>query len=307
MSNAITTICRPLRMSPAQKAVLMCLADFAHDDGTDWHSKAAIAEWTCLSKRAVIDAVAWLEANGYLKIDRRTGANNRTLLQLNHIEAETKQCSRRTSANPAPVQQAHQCTGRTSADAAVDQCSSRTTTSADAALTGADAAPEAFKASLKHEKQGVAAAPADMFEDDSATSAAASPKSKASASKRTTTGKKPGIDANTEGTRTAYVEAFRSRYGTEPVLAAKQNAQLRKLVETVGATDSPAVARFYLADASQYYIRRCHDVSVLLNDAHALCTRMRSGQNGAGKPGTRHSGFSRMNYHEGVEADGTFV
>jgi hypothetical protein len=57
--------CWPLQgMSPSQKAVLISLADQANDDGVCWPAVGTIAARTCLSERAVRDALAWLQAAG---------------------------------------------------------------------------------------------------------------------------------------------------------------------------------------------------------------------------------------------------
>ncbi|MEE3584620.1 helix-turn-helix domain-containing protein, partial [Pseudomonas aeruginosa] len=48
-------------MSAPQKAVLISLADNSNDDGVCWPSVAKIAERTCLSERAVRNALRWLE------------------------------------------------------------------------------------------------------------------------------------------------------------------------------------------------------------------------------------------------------
>lgn len=111
MSNAVTIICRPVRASPAQKAVLMCLADYCHDDGKDWHSAAAIMNWTCLGRRTVIDALQALEARGLIVIERTRGLSNRTVLQIDRIkdqaDSSSNQCASRTSAAAAPVRDLH--------------------------------------------------------------------------------------------------------------------------------------------------------------------------------------------------------
>ncbi len=108
MSNIVTNVCRRLRMSPTQKAVLMCLADFCHDDGKDWHSIASMMEWTCLGKRTVIDALKALEDAGLIVIERSFGNNNKTFLQIRRIaERPENQCTSRTGAGGAPVQEAH--------------------------------------------------------------------------------------------------------------------------------------------------------------------------------------------------------
>jgi len=108
MSNAVTQACRALQLPSTQKAVLMCLADYCHDDGRDWHSIAAMIEWTCLSKRAVIDALKGLESRGLIAIQRSLGTRNMTVLQLARIDVEAEnRCTRRTGAPGAPVQEAH--------------------------------------------------------------------------------------------------------------------------------------------------------------------------------------------------------
>ena len=74
MSTIVMTACWPLQgMSPAQKAVLISLADNANDEGVCWPSVARIAERTCLSERAVQAAIKALAAAGALKIEARQG------------------------------------------------------------------------------------------------------------------------------------------------------------------------------------------------------------------------------------------
>lgn len=74
MSTIIMSSCWPLQnMSPAQKAVLISLADNANDEGVCWPSIAKISERTCLSERAVRNALRWLEESGVLTCHQRTG------------------------------------------------------------------------------------------------------------------------------------------------------------------------------------------------------------------------------------------
>ncbi|MBA1200485.1 helix-turn-helix domain-containing protein [Pseudomonas capeferrum] len=66
--------CWPLEgMSPAQKAVLISLADNANDEGVCWPSVATIGVRTCLSERAVRNALRWLEESGLLTSNQRFG------------------------------------------------------------------------------------------------------------------------------------------------------------------------------------------------------------------------------------------
>lgn len=97
-------LCWPLQMPPTQKSVLISLADNANDQGHCWPSLMTISERTCFSKRAVIDAIAWLENAGAIIADRTNGRHT---------------TYRVTAASYAqPVQLPHRCSSSTGAPAA---------------------------------------------------------------------------------------------------------------------------------------------------------------------------------------------
>lgn len=74
MSTIIMSQCWPLQgMSPAQKAVLISLADNANDQGVCWPSVESIAVRTCLSERSVQNAIKWLTDAGALQVQKRQG------------------------------------------------------------------------------------------------------------------------------------------------------------------------------------------------------------------------------------------
>lgn len=77
MSYAILNLCWPLPMSPSAKAVLVSLADQADDQGYCWPSLETISKRTCLSRRAVIDAIQWLEASKIVAADRTNGRHTK--------------------------------------------------------------------------------------------------------------------------------------------------------------------------------------------------------------------------------------
>lgn len=78
MSTIIMSQCWPLQgMSSAQKAVLISLADQANDDGVCWPSVGTISKRTCLSERAVQEALQWLQATG--AVFREYKANSSTV------------------------------------------------------------------------------------------------------------------------------------------------------------------------------------------------------------------------------------
>lgn len=88
MSNEITNLCRPLRIRPTPKCVLMALADRADDDGVAWPSIAWLCGWTCFSRRAVINALDELEVAGLVRIGKAAGKNSRCEIVLEKVAAE---------------------------------------------------------------------------------------------------------------------------------------------------------------------------------------------------------------------------
>ena len=74
MSTIIMTQCWPLQgMSAAQKAVLISLADNANDEGVCWPAISTIVKRTCLSERAVRNAIRWLEDSKVIASHQRHG------------------------------------------------------------------------------------------------------------------------------------------------------------------------------------------------------------------------------------------
>lgn len=68
--------CWGLQMQATRKSVLISLADNANDDGLCWPSIATICERTCLSIRAVQDALGWLEESQVVRRIDRAGRSN---------------------------------------------------------------------------------------------------------------------------------------------------------------------------------------------------------------------------------------
>lgn len=131
--------CWGLQMSPAQKSVLISLADNANDEGYCWPSLEKISERTCLSRRAVINAIAWLESVGLLRAIRDNGRHTRYVVTPDSFRpAATKKAppdargfdvwvkqqnaldaAQKTS---KPVHQMHGCSKCTGARDAPDPC-----------------------------------------------------------------------------------------------------------------------------------------------------------------------------------------
>lgn len=119
MSLRLMNLVWPLQMPPPAKAVAVALADYADESGASWPAIAALSLRTCFSKRAVIDAIAWLERAHVVKADRTNGRHTRYLLTPEAFVKPVQQahrCSRRTGAGDAP----------TGAGDAPDPCSRRT-------------------------------------------------------------------------------------------------------------------------------------------------------------------------------------
>ena len=77
MSTHILSACWSLTgMSSTQKLVLISLADQANDDGVCWPSIRRMSERTCLSDRAIRDAIVWLSESGVLAVEHRYNSSN---------------------------------------------------------------------------------------------------------------------------------------------------------------------------------------------------------------------------------------
>lgn len=113
MSNAVTAACRPLQMPPTAKAVLMCMADCAADDGECWPSIPTLAVWTCFSERAVQNAIYWLEASKVVIADRSNGRHTRYMVspaEFTHApdaSVPTQQMRRSVKPTHAPNDKTH--------------------------------------------------------------------------------------------------------------------------------------------------------------------------------------------------------
>lgn len=93
----------------------------------------------------------------------------------------------------------------------------------------------------------------------------------------------------------AFSEAYKERYGVEPVRNASVNAQMVKFIQRIGLEESPKVAAFYLKADRGLYLSAKHPVTLLLRDAEGLRTEWATGGKGA-----------RQQYAAGVDKDGHF-
>lgn len=75
-----------------------------------------------------------------------------------------------------------------------------------------------------------------------------------------------------------YAQAYRERYGVDPVRNSKVNGQLSRLVARLGHDEAPGVARAYLANRNGLYVAAKHCVDLLLRDAEKLRTEWATGK-----------------------------
>lgn len=75
----------------------------------------------------------------------------------------------------------------------------------------------------------------------------------------------------------AYSEAFKGRYGVEPVRNSATNAKIVQFVRRIGEEDALEVAKFYVRYNDAFYIKCMHPIGLMLKDAETLHARWRSG------------------------------
>jgi len=85
MSIAQMTLAWRLNVSPTQKLVLLSLADNASDPGECYPSIAQIVSRTCLSERAVRQAIRALEDMGAIHSEKRRGTSTVYFLTLSEV------------------------------------------------------------------------------------------------------------------------------------------------------------------------------------------------------------------------------
>ncbi len=227
--------CWPLQgMSPAQKAVLISLADQANDQGVCWPAVDSIAMRCCLSKRAVQQAIKWLRGAGIVSVEERQGRS--TMYSV-------------TPAAYAPPQEMHP---------------SSICTPAANAPTPADAAPPPPQ---DLHPTPADAAPRTVIEPTREPSGEPSPLP-------TRSGPAAGeaLQEACRNVWAAYRAAYEARWSVQPVRNAKVNSQVKQLVAALGS-EAPAVAAFYVGLDDKFLVDSCHEFGLLLAKAGAYRTK----------------------------------
>ncbi len=227
--------CWPLQgMSPAQKAVLISLADQANDQGVCWPAVDSIATRCCLSKRAVQQAIKWLRGAGIVSVEERQGRS--TMYSV-------------TPAAYAPPQEMHPSS----------KC-----TRAGNSPTPADAAPPPPQ---DLHPTPADAAPRTVIEPTREPSGEPSPLP-------TRSGPAAGeaLQEACRNVWAAYRAAYEARWSVQPVRNAKVNSQVKQLVAALGS-EAPAVAAFFVGLDDKFLVDSCHEFGLLLAKAGAYRTK----------------------------------
>ncbi|EMP7215043.1 TPA: helix-turn-helix domain-containing protein [Pseudomonas aeruginosa] len=235
MSTIIMSACWPLQgMSPAQKAVLISLADQANDQGVCWPAVDSIATRCCLSKRAVQQAIKWLRGAGIVSVEERQGRS--TMYSV-------------TPAAYAPPQEMHPRSICTPAANAPTPADAAPPPPQDLHPTPADAAPRTVIEPTREPSGNLL--PADSGQPDA----------------------ERDRQQACRAIWSAYAVAYQHRYGTHPVRNSKVNGQVRDLLKRLGAEEAPAVAAYFVGINDAYLIRNCHDLGSLLAKAESYRTQ----------------------------------
>ena len=83
---------------------------------------------------------------------------------------------------------------------------------------------------------------------------------------------------NNKKIKDAYFNAFRIRYGVEPVSNATFNSQVSSLRKKLGVDDSIGVVEFYLKHNDSFYLKNTHSFGYCLSNAETLRTQMLRGK-----------------------------
>lgn len=273
MSTIIMAACWPLQgMSPAQKAVLISLADQSNDDGVCWPGIATIARRTCLSERAVQEAIAWLQAVGL--VFRSYRFNSSTSYTINPGSYNPKNSppkrsrSKKLDADGAPGEiGAPGADGAPGASGAPPGELGAPHPPQQAHLGGEPGAPKSSM-NRKGNRKGT---PKEPFPP------AAPPARKAGGG--STDADDTALQEACRATWMSYCQAYVQRYGVKPVRNAKVNDNVKALVKRLGYVEAPLVAAWYVERVGEAYVLKdSHGVGALLAKAESYRTQWARGQ-----------------------------
>lgn len=273
-------------MSAAQKAVLVSLADQANDDGACWPAVDTIALRTCLSERAVQEALRWLQSTG--AVFRQYRENKSSVYTVTpHSFDPSKAPEKRDRAKAA-----RGADGAPPANGAPGESGAPPADSAPGALGapgGADGAPGSGKwrtPGVQEAHQGVANGAPKSTKEPSLNRKGTVNEPPSSSQPASQAGGGEGEADRQEAfkqacraTWEAYELAYQQRYKVAPVRNAKVNTAIAQLVKRLGAEEAPAVAAWFVANVNQaYVVARCHGAGELLAQCESYRTQWAAGR-----------------------------
>ena len=263
MSTILMSACWPLQgMSVSQKAVLISLADQASDDGVCWPAVKSIALRTCLSERAVQDALAWLQAVGIVFREYRANTSTFYTIRPSKYDPSKAPSTRQRAAKSTGASGAPPADGAPGANGAPPP--------ANGAPGGADGAPLGVQTAHPNHQLNRNRTVNEPLQP------AAPPAVKIPA--EPVDEKETALQAACRATWAAYSDAYERRYGAKPVRNAAVNAKIKQFVLRIGHDESPAVAEFYVDRVSDsFVVRKVHDVGLLLSGAEGYRTQWVAG------------------------------
>ena len=257
MSTIIMSACWPLEgMSVSQKAVLISLADQASDDGVCWPGVKSIGKRTCLSERAVQDALAWLCSAGLVTKQYRANTSTSYTIHPERYAPEKAKAPRKRKA-AGGADGAPPADGAPGADGAPPP--------ANGAPGGADGAPLGVQ--MAH--------PNHQLNHHGTSNEPSIPAAVPAAAQG---GDETALQAACRATWRSYSDAYAERHGTAPVRNAKVNANVKQLVQRLGHDEAPLVAEWFLSVNEAYIVRNMHDIGLLVAKAEAYRTQWATGR-----------------------------
>ena len=285
MSTILMAQCWPLqKMSVAQKAVLISLADQANDGGVCWPGVKTIAMRTCLSERAVQEALAWLQAVGLVFREYREHASTYYTIRPAAYDPSAAPAKRKR-ATPPGADGAPGAPYAGGADGAP--------WGADGAPGGADGAPPPPQ--MAHHPPADGAPKSSINRNLNLQGTISEPLQQALPAAEfagviVEKAKKPrkpagGDAANAElqsacrAVWSAYRGAYAGRYGQEPVRNEKINAQVKSFVKRLPRDEAADIAAWYVSSVnSAKVVGDMHSFGLLLASAEAYRTQWANGR-----------------------------
>lgn len=270
--------CWPLqKMSVTQKAVLISLADQANDEGVCWPGVKTIAMRTCLSERAVQEALSWLQSVGLVFREYREHASTYYTIRPAAYDPSAAPAKRKRATPPG----ADGAPGAPYAGGA------------DGAPGGADGAPPPPQ--MAHHPPADGAPKSSMNRNLNLQGTISEPLQQALpaaefAGVAVEKAKKPrkpagGDAANAElqsacrAVWSAYRWAYAERYGQEPVRNEKINAQVKAFVKRLPRDEAADIAAWYVSSVnSAKVVGDMHSFGLLLASAEAYRTQWANGR-----------------------------